>query len=41
MKIDKVQQIIDYSYPKIQEYYGKGKLSIPPIEIHGKTFMLD
>ena len=33
MKIDKVQQIIDYAYPKIQEYYGKGKLSIPPIEI--------
>ena len=34
MTIDKIQQIIDYSYPKIQSYYGKGSLDIPEIELH-------
>ena len=34
MTQDEIQQIIDYAYPKIQKYYGKGKLPIPPIELH-------
>ena len=34
MTIDKIQQIIDYSYSKIQSYYGKGSLDIPKIELH-------
>ena len=34
MTTDKIQQIIDYSYPKIQSYYGKGSLDIPKIELH-------
>ena len=34
MTIDEIQNIIDYSYPKIQKYYGKGSLSIPKIELH-------
>ena len=31
---DEIQQIIDYAYPKIQKYYGKGSLEIPKIELH-------
>ena len=34
MTPDEIQQIIDYAYPMIQKYYGKGKLSIPSIELH-------
>ena len=34
MNIDEIQNIIDYSYPKIQKYYGKGSLDIPEIELH-------
>ncbi len=34
MITDKIQQIIDYAYPKIQSYYGKGSLDIPKIELH-------
>ena len=34
MTTDEIQQIIDYAYPKIQVYYGKGESSIPPIELH-------
>ena len=34
MNIDEIQNIIDYSYPKIQKYYGKGSLEIPKIELH-------
>ena len=34
MTIDEIQNIIDYSYPKIQKYYGKGSLEIPKIELH-------
>ena len=34
MTTDEIQQIVDYAYPKIQKYYGKGKLSIPPVELH-------
>ena len=34
MNIDEIQNIIDYSYPKIQSYYGKGSLNVPKIELH-------
>ena len=34
MTTDKIQNIINYSYPKIQKYYGKGSLDIPKIELH-------
>ena len=34
MNIDEIQNIIDYAYPKIQSYYGKGSLDIPKIELH-------
>ena len=37
MTIDEVQQIISYAYPKIQKYYGKGKLSIPRIDTSYKN----
>ena len=33
MKTDEIQQIIDYAYPKIQSYYGTGKLPVPPIKL--------
>ena len=34
MIIDEIQYIIDQAYPKIQKYYGKGKLDYPSIELH-------
>ena len=34
MTTDEIQNIIDYAYPKIQSYYGKGSLDIPKIELH-------
>ena len=34
MTTDKIQNIINYAYPKIQKYYGKGSLDIPKIELH-------
>ena len=34
MTTDEIQNIIDYAYPKIQSYYGKGSLEIPEIELH-------
>ena len=34
MTTNEIQQIIDYAYPKIQAYYGKGELPIPPVELH-------
>ena len=34
MNTDEIQQIINYAYPKIQSYYGKGSLDIPKIELH-------
>ena len=34
MKVSEIQPIVDYAYPKIQKYYGIGKLSIPPIKFH-------
>ena len=34
MTTDEIQNIIDYSYPRIQKYYGKGSLEIPKIELH-------
>ena len=33
MKPDEIQPIVDYAYPKIQKYYGKGKLPVPPIKL--------
>ena len=41
MTIDEIQQIISYAYPKIQAYYGKGKLSIPKIDTsHKNTYAM-
>ena len=41
MTIDDIQQIISYAYPKIQAYYGKGKLSIPKIDSsHNNTYAM-
>ena len=41
MTIDEVQQIISYAYPKIQKYYGKGKLPIPKIDTsHRNTYAM-
>ena len=37
MTSDEIQQIISYAYPKIQKYYGKGKLSIPRIDTSYKN----
>ena len=34
MTTDEIQNIIDYAYPKIQKYYGKGSLDFPKIELH-------
>ena len=34
MNIDKIQIILNYAYPKIKSYYGKGKLDYPTIELH-------
>lgn len=34
MNVNTIQNIIDYAYPKIQSYYGKGSLDIPKIELH-------
>ena len=34
MTTDEIQNIINYAYPKIQKYYGKGSLEIPKIELH-------
>ena len=34
MEIEEIQNIIDYAYPKIQKYYGKGSLDIPKVELH-------
>ena len=34
MTTDEIQNIIDYAYPNIQKYYGKGSLDIPEIELH-------
>tara|TARA_Y100000593_G_scaffold62275_1_gene115395 strand:+ start:426 stop:839 length:414 start_codon:yes stop_codon:yes gene_type:complete len=38
MKVDEIQPIVDYAYPKIQKYYGTGKLSVPPIKFHVDIF---
>jgi len=34
MNIEVTQIIINQVYPKIKEYYGKGKLNYPKIELH-------
>ena len=41
MTIDEIQQIISYAYPKIQKYYGKGKLPIPKRDTsHKNTYAM-
>ena len=41
MTRDEIQQIVDYAYPKIQKYYGKGKLPIPKIDTsHKNTYAM-
>ena len=41
MSIEEIQQILDYSYPKIQAYYGKGKLDYPLIDTsHRNTYAI-
>ena len=41
MTSNEIQQIIDYAYPKIQAYYGKGKLDYPTIDTsHNNTYAL-
>jgi len=32
MTTDEIQQVINYAYPLIQKYYGKGKLDYPIID---------
>tara|TARA_R110000824_G_scaffold383977_1_gene577753 strand:- start:3 stop:389 length:387 start_codon:yes stop_codon:yes gene_type:complete len=34
MKVDEIQNIVNYAYPNIKKYYGKGKLNYPTIELH-------
>tara|TARA_R110000744_G_C18859228_1_gene503764 strand:- start:51 stop:452 length:402 start_codon:yes stop_codon:yes gene_type:complete len=35
MTTDEIQIILDYAYPKIKEYYGKGMYNdYPPIKLH-------
>ena len=34
MDKSKIQNIIDYAYPKIQNYFGKNNKSIPTVELH-------
>ena len=41
MTQDEIQQIISYAYPKIQQYFGKGKLPIPKIDTsHKNTYAM-
>ena len=41
MTTDETQQIISYAYPKIQKYFGKGKLPIPRIDTsHKNTYAM-
>ena len=42
MTTDEIQQIISYAYPKIQKYYGKGKLDYPAIDTsHNNTYAMN
>ena len=42
MTTDEIQQIISYAYPKIQKYYGKGKLDYPKIDTsHNNTYAMN
>ena len=38
MTVDEIQNILDFAYPKIKEYYGKGKLSFPTISLHSDIY---
>lgn len=38
MTKEEVQQIVDYAYPKIAAYYGKGKLPIPLVKLSVDIF---
>ena len=41
MTTDEIQSIINYAYPKIKQYYGKGKLDYPPIDTsHINTYAM-
>ncbi len=41
MTQEEIQQIISYAYPKIQKYYGKGKLPFPKIDTsHKNTYAM-
>jgi len=41
MTTDEISQIVSYAYPKIQKYYGKGKLNYPLIDTsHKNTYAL-
>jgi len=34
MEVDEIQNIVDYAYPNIKKYYGKGKKDYPVVELH-------
>ena len=34
MNVDEIQNILDKVYPKIKEYYSKGKLDYPKLALH-------
>ena len=41
MKQDEIQDILDYAYPLIKSYFGKGKLDYPKIDTsHKNTYAM-
>ena len=41
MKQDEIQDILDYAYPLIKSYFGKGKLDYPKIDTsHNNTYAM-
>ena len=41
MKQDEIQNILDYAYPLIKSYFGKGKLDYPKIDTsHKNTYAM-
>ena len=41
MKQDEIQNILDYAYPLIKSYFGKGKLDYPKIDTsHNNTYAM-